>query len=317
MNEFTATENKKSAVVKKSRKTLMLSEQSVQGNEQSLAINEANNKPFFADADENSLLTITENKNVKLNNIDAGVVNFYCRGINESKINLDDHIAKEKFLRRLSSQEFYKYPHEMLTEIRQFIENWEKIKKQRTHDRIMEDPSKNRILRPVEEHQFTTIHFFTRNQVFQILGKQERAKKTRVDDFGNTIDISEDRTFLGWAGNSHFTISGPVLCTHDQGVFDACNKLWHEKCGAVGITLKTNLSEIWRTIGNNSRMGVPAIQSLKRSLSRLAKCSLEAKLGNKSFWVGGIIDDVMYNEQSRHKDHQIIISFNKYMIKHY
>ena len=317
MNEFTATENKKSAVVKKSRKTLMLSEQSVQGNEQSLAINEANNKPFFADADENSLLTITENKNVRLNNIDAGVVSFYCKGINESKINLDDHIAKEKFLRRLSSQEFYKYPHEMLTEIRQFIENWEKIKKQRTHDRIMEDPSKNRILRPVEEHQFTTIHFFTRNQVFQILGKQERAKKTRVDDFGNTIDISEDRTFLGWAGNSHFTISGPVLCTHDQGVFDACNKLWHEKCGAVGITLKTNLSEIWRTIGNNSRMGVPAIQSLKRSLSRLAKCSLEAKLGNKSFWVGGIIDDVMYNEQSRHKDHQIIISFNKYMIKHY
>ena len=106
MNEFTATENKKSAVVKKSRKTLMLSEQSVQGNEQSLAINDANNKPFFADADENSLLTITDNKNIRLNNIDAGVVNFYCRGINESKINLDDHIAKEKFLRRLSSQEF-------------------------------------------------------------------------------------------------------------------------------------------------------------------------------------------------------------------
>ena len=47
MNEFTATENKKSVVVKKSRKTLMLSEQSVQGNEQSLAINEANNKPPY------------------------------------------------------------------------------------------------------------------------------------------------------------------------------------------------------------------------------------------------------------------------------
>ena len=77
MNEFTATENKKSAVVKKSRKTLMLSEQSVQGNEQSLAINEANIKPFFADADDNYLLTITDNKNVRLNNIDAGVVSFY------------------------------------------------------------------------------------------------------------------------------------------------------------------------------------------------------------------------------------------------
>lgn len=319
MNESTATENKKSAAVKKSRKTLMLSQQSVQGNEQSLVINEANRKPFFADADENSLLTITENKILKLNNIDPGVVDFYCRGINESKINLDDLIAKEKFLRRLNSQEFYQYPREMLTEIRLFIENWEKIKKQRTHDRIIEDPSKSRIIRPVDTHQFTTIHFFTRNQVFQIIGKQDRAKKTRIDDYGKVIDVSGDRTFLGWESDIHFTISGPVLCSYDQEVFDACIKIWHEKYTSVGITLITNLSEIWRTIGNSSKINGRNAESIKRSLDRLVKCTISAKslAEKKNFWSGGIVDDVLYKEGTRNKDHQIIITFNKYMVRHY
>ena len=318
MNGFTATENKKFAVVKKSRKTSMLLEKSVQGHEQSLAINGANNKPFFADADENSSLTITENKQFKLNNIDAGVITFYCRGINESKINLDDPIAKEKFLRRLSSQEFYKYPHEMLTEIREFIENWEKFKKQRTHDRIMEDPSKSRIVRPVEEHQFTAIHFFTRNQVFQIIGKQERGKLIEINQFGEEIDLVCNRSFSGWGGDVHFNISGAILCTYDQEVYDSCIKLWHEKCGTVGIMLKTNLSEIWSAIGNKGRISSTRIEALKRSLDRLVKCTISAKsIDNKNFWSGGIIDDVIYNEKSRHRDHQIIISFNKYMVNHY
>ena len=318
MNEFTATENKKSAVVKKSRKTLMLSEQSVQGNEQSLAINEANNKPFFADADENSLLTITENKNVKLNNIDAGVVNFYCRGINESKINLDDHIAKEKFLRRLSSQEFYKYPQEMLTEIRQFIANWEKIKKHRTHDRMMAEPSKSKFVRSVENHQFTAIHFFTRNQVFQIIGKRERGKLVEINQFGEEIDLVCNRSFSGWGGDVHFNISGAVLCTYDQEVFDACIKLWLGKCDGVGLTLKTNLSEIWRTLGNTSRLSSYNISSLKRSLQRLYQISITARSSEgKSFWGGGIVDDVAYLESMNTKNNQVIIGFNKYLVKHY
>lgn len=320
MNELTTTENKKSAV-KRSRKASMLVEQgekSSQSKEQSLVISDANNKAFFVDADENSTLTITENKNIKLSHIDPDILSFYCRGINESKINLDDCTAKEKFLRRLCSQDFYKYPQEMLTEIRQFIENWEKIKKQKTHDRMMAEPNKSKFVRSVENHQFTAIHFFTRNQIFQIIGKRERGKLVEINQFGDEIDLVCNRSFSGWGGDIHFNISGAILCTYDQEVFDACIKLWLEKCDGVGLTLKTNLSEIWRTLGNTSRLSSYNITSLKRSLQRLYQISITARSSEgKSFWGGGIVDDVVYLESMNTKNNQIIIGFNKYLVKHY
>lgn len=311
MTEITVIEKKKNTVAKKGIKKSLVSEL------QNLNLEEQNYKPFIADVKDDKYLTITENFNVKLNTLDSGVVNFYCTGINESRINLDDRVEREKFLRKLQTQFFYNHPPEMLSEIRQFILNWELIKKQRTHTRIMKDPNNSKILRSVENHQFTAIHFFTRNQVFQIIGKQERGKLIEINKFGEEVDLVCNRAFLGWGGDVNFNISGAVLCTYDQEVFDACIKLWLEKCDAVGIMLNTNLHEIWRTIGNSSRMGTHAIACLKRSLSRLAKCSLEAKLGNRSFWVGGILDDVFYNEKSRRRDYEVIISFNKYMVKHY
>jgi hypothetical protein len=198
-----------------------------------------------------------------------------------------------------------------------FIKNWPKIKKIKKHYEIIKNPENYNIVRPVALHQFTAMHLFTRNQVFQIISKKERSKRTRTDEFGKTIDISEDRTFIGWGGAVHFTISGPTLCTYDQEVFDALNKIWH-KSDTKGIVLNTNLSEIWRTIGNRSRIGPKNISSLKRSLQRLIQVSILAKsLQNKSFWGGGMIDDVQYREHSRHRDHEVIISFNKCIIYQY
>ena len=76
-----------------------------------------------------------------------------------------------------------------------------------------------------------------------IYSKPGRAEKTRIDEFGEIVELPEARTFLGWGGALHFNITGPVLCTYDEEVFDACIKLWHEN-KTRGIVLETNLSKI-------------------------------------------------------------------------
>ena len=163
------------------------------------------------------------------------------------------------------------------------------------------------------------MHLLTRNQVFQILSDKDRSQKyTEISKIsGDVIDIPINREFIGWGEKVHFIISGPILCTYDESVYDSCNKLWHEN-STRGISLETNFSEIWKKMGNNSRLNSTKIESIKRSLCRLYTVSITAKsMENKNFWGGGIIDSVIYQEFNRHKDHRVIINFNKHMIYQY
>ena len=235
---------------------------------------------------------------------------FYCDVVNKEKIDPEEKQELAK-LRNKSLQTSF------LDVLREFIKDWPKIKKQKSHYDIVKNPEIHHIVRPIKDQQFTTMHLLTRNQVFQVLSKHDREKKTRKDEFFKTIDIPEVRTFLGWDDRLHFKISGPVLCTYDEEVYNACIKLWHEN-NTKGIVIETNLSEIWRKIGNVSRLNSTKIESLKRSLSRLVDISVTvSSMENKSFWAGGIIDSVMYNEFSNTKNHQVLISFNKHMIYQY
>jgi hypothetical protein len=72
-------------------------------------------------------------------------------------------------------------------------------------------------------------------------------------------------------------------------------------------------------MGNKSRIGPANIQSLKLSLNRLHKVSIEVtSLDKKSYWGGGIIDDVSYvQEKLNKKQYRVLISYNRYMIRHY
>ncbi|CAO1295188.1 unnamed protein product [Diamesa hyperborea] len=110
---------------------------------------------------------------------------------------------------------------------------------------------------------------------------------------------------------------GPIVCDYDKQIFDACLKLHHDK-GFIGLKLITNLTEIWKTMGNNSPVSGPAIKCIKRSLQRLSQLSITAKsLENKSFWVGGIIDGLNYIETNNKKGSKIEIRFNPEMIPMY
>lgn len=223
-----------------------------------------------------------------------------CKIINEQALDPDN---KTNFIATLKPFNSKKEFENIIRALNLFLDRYPEIKRKNKHLEILKNPHNFRIVRPIEPHQFTAIHLFTRNQIFQIISKENRAKKTRIDEFGKTIDISEDRSFLGWGGNIHFTISGPALCDQDQSVFDACVKLWHEKC-QTGIIVETNLSEIWKTIGNSSVIGKKNRESIRRSLSRLHKVRIEAKSMdkyNKSFWGEGILDRVRYADTSENK----------------
>ena len=271
-------------------------------------------KGFHVDINSNGKLFIESCSYIQdKNNINQ----FYFDSINRQEYNMDDPVTREKIIRRFNDKSFKDWPENIISEITLFVNNWTKYKKKQKKSLIIENPNGRRIVRNPEKHQNTVIHLFTRNQVFQIISDENRKKYTKklttCDDF---IDISIDRDFVGWEGNTRFIISGPILCDYDQEVFDALTKIWHEKYESEWTPMHTNLREIWRFMGNNSNMGGTAIDSVKRSLERLVKCSISAKsLENKDFWIGGIIDDVAYKDDKGHKS--VIVSFNKYMIQHY
>lgn len=237
-----------------------------------------------------------------------------CKKINDLTLDPDDKSKFLTYLKQINTKREYENIHRALN---LFLERYPEIKRKNKHLEILKNPHNFRIVRPIDEHQFTALHLLTRNQVFQIISDENRKKYTKISEInGEVIDIPVSREFIGWGGNLHFEISGPVLCDHDQSVFDACVKLWHEKCH-TGITIETNLSEIWKTMGNKSKLSKNNRESLRRSLSRLHKVSIEVKSmdkHNRSFWGGGIVDTVMYTDSSENK---VMIKLNLHMAANY
>lgn len=239
-----------------------------------------------------------------------------CSHINKQKLDPENKTKCDEFLKVLRKNS--DFSDVMIKSIVSYLDSWPKIKKENKHLEIINNPQDHRIVTPIENHQFTALHLFTRNQIFQIISKENRAKLIEFDEFNKPVDVLKNRSFMGWESNVYFTISGPILCDYDQKVFDAINKIWHER-DTKGIVVETSFSEIWRAIGNKSRMGASNIESLKLSLNRLHKISIEVKsTENKSYWGGGIIDDVVYvQEKLNTKQYKVLISYNKYMVRHY
>ncbi|MBX9838422.1 MAG: replication initiation protein [Silvanigrellaceae bacterium] len=196
-----------------------------------------------------------------------------------------------------------------------YYEKLPQIRKNLKHKKIIENPDNVPICRPVHNFQVTNLHLFNRNAIFLIISDQDRKKfTTTVND--EIIDIPVARSFEGW-GKIKFTLIGPIVCDYDKQIFDTCLKLHHEK-GFIGLKLTTNLSEIWKAFGNNSKISGSAINSIKRSLQRLSQISITAKsTENKSFWVGRIIDGLKYIETNNKKGSKIEVRFNPDMIPMY
>lgn len=241
-----------------------------------------------------------------------------CKTINEQKLDPEQTTFFKTYMKDLSKSKDNEI---IVTAINSFIANqYLSIKKENKHLEILRTPEKFKMVRDIAQHQFTALHLFTRNQVFQIISKENRSKFTEVSKLkGEIADIPIRREFLGWGGNLYFEISGPILCDYDQSVFDALTKIWNEK-SLPGIILETNISEIWRGMGNNSELGTKNRISIKRSLSRLHKVSIEVKSmdkRNKNFWGGGIIDNVTYIEGKNSKNNKVIVNFNLHMAANY
>lgn len=235
--------------------------------------------------------------------------------INFNKIKIEEIPIDtlKKALQRISASP------NVMTAVIHFAEELPKIKKAALHQSIIENPDDKQICRPISDSEVTNINIFNRNAVFLILGKHERKVLTESDEQGKLHDVLKRRKIKSWSEDHEIIIQGPVLCDNDKLIFDSCLKLHHEN-GFKGITLKTSFSEIWRTLGNKSRMGSKNIETIKRSLDRLTAVNIKISSQNnttKYYWSGGIIDTVCSEENSNQKYSRIIIKFNPDLVKVY
>ena len=70
------------------------------------------------------------------------------------------------------------FPQDILSVLRDFVTNWHVIKKQKVHYDMIKNPENYNMVRQVGDDQFTAMHLFTRNQVFQLISKNDRHEKT-------------------------------------------------------------------------------------------------------------------------------------------
>lgn len=237
-----------------------------------------------------------------------------CESLNRAK--LAATLPLEEVLSRLSRSGCR--PH-FLAPLRTFLVSLPKLSKQKKHEKIVANPDEHFLVRPIDDSQVTALHLLTRNALFMVVGDRERRQKYMEvsSTTGDLLDKVVNRDFYGWGGNTHFVITGPIVCTYDQDVFYACLRLHHE-VGFKGLSLSTNFHQLWKAMGNKSVPGGAAISTMKRSLERLQKISVSAKSKDqKRFWAGGLIDSVQYAEGSSARDSSVRIRLNDHMVTHY
>jgi len=154
-------------------------------------------------------------------------------------------------------------------------------------------------------------HVISRNAVFRVASTKERAKYQKpgkVD--GQITDLPypyEQRR--GWHGEVIYQM-GPLLDTYDERVFLAILKIHHTINGFVGESLVTSLREVARTMrvaGNKSNLN-----SIKRSIHRLAHTTLQISVAKGQTMTGGILSGG-YNDS----EERIAVKFNNHMLVHY
>jgi hypothetical protein len=239
-----------------------------------------------------------------------------CAVINDLRINAD---MPSDDLNSLLYRRGIKPP--TLTAVIDAIKAWPLQKKEKRKAKILDNPNDHALIRPVEDNQVAALHLITRNAIFQVVGDKDRrakySEKSSISD--ELIDKLVNREFIGWGGQIHFIIKGPVLCTFDQQVFYSCLRIHHVR-GFRGLQIETTLSDIWRAMGRSCHIGSSSLSALKRSLTRLADVSIKASPLNEhkgSFWLGGLFDEVLYLEGKNPKQSRVHIRLNSHFVPQY
>lgn len=163
------------------------------------------------------------------------------------------------------------------------------------------------------------IHWHVRTPLFETVQDQVRASLTiKNSNNGKLIDCDRPTpTVLNniWNKGDSLIVTGPICDIDDYVCFLAMIQLLHKEhyIGKTGFQLITSLPNICRTIGKATTGN--AKESVKRSLSRLARLRVEYSNESGDTWIGGLIDDVKY--EGKKKTAKVIIDFNCNMSKFY
>lgn len=180
---------------------------------------------------------------------------------------------------------------------------------------LMNSPEKFIFLHKRKETDTTAIRFMARDKIFRVISQKERATLSSKSQSGSIIENLYSYEF--WSQDNYkYTYYGPHLCISDKRVFLAIVFLHHDKNNFNGIKLLTNFQEIWRTLGNHTKLSKSSIVSIKRSLNRLFLSRIISEKDDR-MWGDGIIDGISFHDERGPINFKIEIRFNPYMIKHF
>lgn len=164
-----------------------------------------------------------------------------------------------------------------------------------------------------DKEKWSYPHIISRNAIFRVASTKERAKYQAEESVNDRI-FRYDLPYpysprAGWHGEIILQ-TGPLLDTYDERIFLALLKIHHSENGFVGDSLSTSLREITRIIGVSG--GKLNLESVKKSLSRLSRTTLQISMPKGITWTESLISGG-YKESSG----QVVVKFNSHMLVHY
>lgn len=175
--------------------------------------------------------------------------------------------------------------------------------------------------RNISINETTFLHAWSREGIFRLLSKNERADLTAcsVVNPNETIELAPSnapREFISsWSG-LHVSMHGPVVDYFDANVLAAIIKIYSE-CG-MGGKVQTSIARILNELQLDTNSGANK-NRIKRSLTRLSECRITLRSPDqkesKLMWSGGFINSLMYEGNT--KSRKVLLSLNEHMIPLY
>ena len=202
----------------------------------------------------------------------------------------------------------YKAPLPAITAYSEFYKKQKRIKISELISRMLENPGEYQIVKALEIGQIPGMHIVSRNPIFVPDLKNDRKKYTQICPVsGAEVDIPKVRTFKGW-GDTVIRIQGPIIDENDKKFYYGILDLHNQK-RSKGLTVKSNFSELWRTIGNKGGPNAKSIASIKRSLDRISYTVISVKnKDNTAHWSGPLFASLKYIDKSTRSE--IWVSLN-------
>jgi len=199
-------------------------------------------------------------------------------------------------------------PPEFVPVYKNFLSTQKKSRNKEIIELYLENPDDYHIVKAMNERDVASMHMINRNPIFVGDLKADRHKYVKLSEIdGEPEDIPVFREFKGWA-SAKITVKGPILDENDKKIYYACLRIHHNN-GSKGLNLKTNFSEIWRTIGNKGFPSCNNIAALKRSLKRLHETAIGVtSKDNSSYWGGSFFSCLRFHDNASHS--VILITLN-------